>query len=67
MSEPAHRVASRNKPQSLEPIAYHTYSYESTDQYLRTMEPSPNLWLNLNIEFETERVARSRVATETFE
>jgi hypothetical protein len=53
MSEPAHRVASRNKPQSLEPIAYHTYSYESIDQYLRTMEPSPNLWLNLNIEFET--------------
>jgi hypothetical protein len=46
-------VASRNEPQSLEPIAYQTDSHESIDRYLRTMEPSPNLWLNLNIEFET--------------
>jgi hypothetical protein len=36
-----------------EPIACQTYSYESIDQYLRTMEQAPNLWLNLNIDFET--------------
>ena len=40
---------------------------KSIDRYLRAIEQSPVLWLNLNIEFETKRVARSRDATTTFE
>jgi hypothetical protein len=48
-------------------MAYGNYLYESIDRYFRTIEESFSLWPNLNIEFEAERIARFRGATNLVE